>query len=397
MILKDKEILLGISGGISAYKICELVRLLVKAGAHPQVVMTENAGKFVSPLTFETLSQRPVYTDLFARGEKPVLHIELADKAELLVIAPATANIIGKIANGIADDLLSTLYLAFSGKVLVCPAMNVKMYQHPAVQENLRRLRNRGVEILEPEEGELACGWEGKGRLPEPEVILEACEYLLAPKDFAGKKILISAGPTREAIDPVRFISNRSSGKMGYAIARASRVRGAEVILVSGPVQLPPPLGVELVRVESAKEMKKACLKYSSWADVIIKAAAVADFSPKLKTSSKIKKEKLPKAIGLEPTPDILAELGKKKKKGQVLVGFAAETEEVLKNARKKLKEKNLDLIVANDVSRKDAGFEVDTNICTLIFRDGKKKQLPKMTKIEIAHKLLDLIQGLLK
>jgi len=395
MILKDKEILIGITGGISAYKICELVRLFVKEGARPQVVMTKNATRFVSPLTFETLSQRAVYTDLFTGSSQPVLHIELADKADLMVIAPATANIIGKLAGGIADDLLSTIYLAYTGKVIICPAMNVNMYNHPAVQENLEKLKKRGVFVLEPEEGELACGWEGKGRLPEPETILEACEQALSPKDFAGKKILVSAGPTREAIDPVRYISNRSSGKMGYAIARAGVARGAEVVLISGPTSLKAPLGVKLVKVESAEDMFDACKKYASEVDVIIKCAAVADFRPKKAEAQKIKKQLAPQTIELEPTPDIIAELGKKKRKGQILVGFAAETEDLIKNAQKKLKEKNLDIIVANDVTRKDAGFEADTNICTILFRDGKIEQLPKMSKKELAHKLLDYIKQL--
>ena len=392
-MLKDRKIVLGVTGGISAYKACELVRLLVKAGAKLQVVMTENATQFVSPLSFETLSQNPVHTSLFGKSSAPLIHIELADRAELLVIAPATANIVGKMANGVADDLLSTLYLATKAKALVCPSMNVNMYEHPAVQENLKRLKARGVEVLEPGEGELACGWEGKGRLPEPEVIVEACEYALSPKDFLGKKFLITAGPTREAIDPVRFISNRSSGKMGYALAHSAKARGGEVILISGATSLRPPLGVKLVSVNSAEEMKNACDKYFKQSDIIIKSAAVADFRPGLQSEQKIKKEKGAPVLKLEKTPDIISELAKKKRKDQVLVGFSAETSALIKNAQKKLVEKNLDMIIANDVSQKDAGFDVDTNIVSIIFKDGKIQQLDKMTKLELSHKILDYIK----
>jgi len=395
-ILKNKGILLGICGGIAAYKACELVRLLSKAGAKVQVVMTENAARFVNPLSFETLSQRPVYSSLFEKGISPLIHIELADKAELLVVAPATANIIGKMANGIADDLLSTLYLATKAKALVCPAMNVNMYGHPAVQENLAALRKRGVKVLEPAEGGLACGWEGKGRLPEPDIILEACEYALAPKDLVGKKFMITAGPTREALDPVRFISNRSSGKMGFALARAARARGGEVVLISGPSALRPPMEVKLVKVESAEDMKKAVDHYYKDADVLIKAAAVSDFRPAAKAGSKIKKEQAELMIELEKTPDIVMGLGKKKTRNQILVGFAAETEDLVKNASKKLKEKNLDMIVANDISKKGAGFDVDTNIATILPRKGRAEYLPQMTKLELSYKILDKVKNLL-
>jgi phosphopantothenoylcysteine decarboxylase/phosphopantothenate--cysteine ligase len=395
-MLEGKEILLGVTGGIAAYKACELVRILIKQGAKVQVVMTEAATQFVSPLTFETLSQGPVYSGLFEKGVSPLVHIELADRAELLVIAPATADIIGKLANGIADDLLTTLYLATKAKVLVCPSMNVNMYEHPAFQENLAKLKKRGVVILEPGEGELACGWEGKGRLPEPEIILEACESMFLAKDLAGKKFLVTAGPTREAVDPVRYISNRSSGKMGYALAAAARARGAEVTLISGPVSIAAPAGVNLVKVESAEEMKKACDKYFKDADVTIKAAAVADFRPRAQTREKIKKQKVALSMELENTPDILADLGKKKRKGQILVGFAAETKDLVQNAKKKLQAKNLDLIVANDVSKRGAGFDVDTNIVTILFKDGKKKQLPQITKRELSGQLLDIIREIL-
>jgi len=395
-MLRDKQILLGVTGGIAAYKACEIVRLLVKAEAKVQVVMTENATRFVSPLTFEVLSGKPVFVGMFERNSHPLAHIELADEAELLLIAPATANIIGKIANGVADDLLSTLYLATKAKILICPAMNVNMYAHPAVQENLKKLKTRGVEVLEPESGELACGWEGKGRLPEPEEILEACEYMLSPKDFAGKKFLITAGPTREAIDPVRFISNRSSGKMGFALAKAAKSRGGAVVLISGPSALKAPLGVRLIKVESAEQMKNACEENFKDADIVIKAAAVSDFKPKIQESEKIKKDDAPSALELERTSDIIAGLGRQKRDGQILVGFAAETEELLKNARKKLQDKNLDLIVANNVARKGAGFDVETNIATLLFRDGKSKRLPKMTKLELSHKILDYIKKLM-
>jgi len=395
-MLKNREILLGVSGGIAAYKVCELVRLLIKSGAKVQVVMTGNAARFVSPLTFETLSQRPVYQEMFGKGPGPLVHIELADRAELLVLAPATANIIGKFAHGVADDLLSTLYLATKAKTLICPAMNVNMYSHAAVQANLETLKDRGAKILEPGEGELACGWEGKGRLPEPDVIVEGCEYMLAPKDLVGKTIMITAGPTREALDPVRFISNRSSGKMGYALARAARARGAEVVLVSGPSALRPPMEVTLVKVESAAEMKKAVDRHFNESQVVIGAAAVADFRPRAKVQAKIKKEKAQMAIELEKTPDIIFELGRKKSPGQILVGFAAETEDLVKNAQKKLKEKNLDLIVANDVSKRGAGFDVDTNIATILPRKGRAEYLPKMTKLELSYKVLDKIVELI-
>jgi len=391
-MLRDKEILLGVSGGIAAYKGCELIRLLLKAGAEVQVVMTANASRFVNPLTFETLSGRPVYSAMFEKSASPLIHIDLADRAELLVIAPATANIIGKIANGIADDLLSTLFLASKAKTLVCPAMNVNMYEHPAVQENLAKLRKNGVMVLEPEAGELACGWEGKGRLPEPDIILEACEHAVVAKDFAGKKILITAGPTREALDPVRFISNRSSGKMGYALARAARAKGAEVILISGPSALRPPMKVNLVKVESAAQMKKAVEKYFGDSDIIIGAAAVGDFKPRIAAQNKIKKHKADLLIELEKNPDIISELGKKKQKGQVLVGFAAETEDLIKNAKRKLDEKNLDLIVANDVSKKGAGFDVDTNIATILPRKGRAEYLPQMSKLELSYRIMDTI-----
>ncbi len=392
-MLKDRQILLGVSGGIAAYKACELVRLLIKAGAQVEVVMTENAARFVPPLTFETLSGHPVHTGMFDKHSNPLVHIELADRAELLVIAPATANIIGKIANGVADDLLTTLYLATKAKVLVCPAMNVNMYEHAAVRENLARLKARGVEVLEPESGELACGWEGKGRLPDPDLIAEACEYLLAPKNFTGKKIMVTAGPTREALDPVRFISNRSSGKMGYALARAARANGAEVMLISGPSALRPPLGVKRVSVESAEDMRKACEKYSRDADIVIMAAAVSDFRPRAEAKSKIKKEKGMAQLELEKTPDVIAEMGKQKRKDQILVGFAAETEELVKNAQKKLKEKNLDMIVANDVSKKGAGFDVDTNIATILPKRGRIEYLPKLTKLELSYRIMDSIK----
>jgi len=392
-MLRDRQILLGVSGGIAAYKACELTRLLIKARAKVEVVMTENAARFVPPLTFETLSGHPVHTGMFNQHSNPLVHIELADRTELLVIAPATANIIGKIANGVADDLLTTLYLATKAKVLVCPAMNVNMYEHAAVRENLAKLKARGVEVLEPESGELACGWEGKGRLPDPDLIAEACEYLLAPKHFTGKKIMVTAGPTREALDPVRFISNRSSGKMGYALARAARANGAEVMLVSGPSALRPPLGVKRVSVESADDMRKACEKYSREADIVIMAAAVSDFRPRAEARSKIKKEKGLARIELEKTPDVIAEMGKRKRPDQILVGFAAETEELVKNAQKKLKEKNLDMIVANDVSKKGAGFDVDTNIATILPKRGRIEYLPKLTKLELSYRIMDSIK----
>ncbi len=396
-MLRDKNIVLGVTGGIAAYKAAELCRALVREGAKVRVVMTAAAQQFVTPLTFQTLSQEPVVTDMFELWEKSRIgHIALADWADCLVIAPATANMIDKMAAGIADDMLSTLILAVKAPIVMCPAMNVNMYENRAVQGSLKKLRKEGVHVVEPGEGLLACGWEGKGRLPDIEDIVEEVEVALAAKDFAGKKVLVTSGPTREDIDPVRYISNRSSGKMGYALARAARRRGAEVVLVSGPASVPEPPGVRVVRVGSAQEMHRACLSEAKKADIILKAAAVSDYRPLRRRDQKIKKNKGGLVIELEKNPDILSDIGKIKGE-RILLGFAAETTGLVKNAKQKLREKNLDMIVANDVTKPGAGFDRDTNIVTIIGRDGKAEKLPQMTKIEVAERILDRIAGIRK
>lgn len=397
-MLKGKTILLGVTGGIAVYKAVELLRLYVKAGASVHVIMTRNACEFVAPLTFQTLSGHPVHTELFdLLQEMEIGHIALADRADLVVIAPATANVIGKVAAGIADDLLTTTLLATKAPVLFVPAMNVNMYENPLYRQNEARLKAAGYHLLEPASGFLACGWEGKGKLPDPAVIYEETLRLLAPQDLAGETLLVTAGPTREEIDPVRFISNHSSGKMGYAVARAARQRGARVILVSGPVALPPPVGVELVAVESARQMREAVLAHLPEVTVVVKAAAVADYRSTSPAGAKLKKEKLDRlCLELEKNPDILREVGAQKGK-RLLVGFAAETDDLLANAERKLKEKNLDLIVANDVTEDGAGFNVDTNIVRFLCRDGTVEELPRLSKDEVAHRLLDRVVDLLK
>ncbi len=397
-MLKDKTIVLGVSGGIAAYKAVELLRLFVKAGAEVFVVMTKSACEFVTPLTFQTLSGNPVHTELFnLYQEREIGHISLADRADLVVVAPATANIIGKVAGGLADDLLSTTLMATKAPVLFVPAMNVNMYENPLYRANQEKLAGFGYHFLEPVTGYLACGWEGKGKMPEPSAVLEKALRLLSPQDLAGETLLVTAGPTREELDPVRYLSNYSSGKMGYAIARAAYQRGARVILVSGPAALPVPCGVELVKVVSAVQMREAVMDRLAEATVVIKSAAVADYRPAVRCGQKIKKgpaEQLD--LALEKNPDILAELGERKMT-QLLVGFAAETVDLVENARKKLESKNLDLIVANDVSRSDAGFDVDTNAVRLLYRDGSSEELPLLSKSEVAWQLLDRIARLRK
>lgn len=392
--MKGKKIVLGVTGGIAAYKAVELLRLYVKAGAEVFVVMTASAREFVTPLTFQTLSGNPVHTDLFnLYQEKEIGHISLADRADLFVVAPATANVIGKVACGIADDLLTTTIMATKAPVLFVPAMNVNMWENPLYRQNEEKLKGLGYRFMEPDSGFLACGWEGKGKLPDPAAILEETRRLLTPQDLTGETVLVSAGPTREELDPVRFLSNHSSGKMGYAVARAARDRGARVLLVSGPVSLPQPCGVERVCVSSALQMREAVLCRAKEAGVIVMAAAVADYRPSARAGEKIKKGSAGDLmLKLEKNPDILAELGEGKGKGQLLVGFAAETTDLLANARRKLEGKNLDLIVANDVTQEGAGFDVDTNIIRLMFRDGRIEELPQMPKDEAAHRLLDRI-----
>lgn len=387
---KQQSVVVGVTGGIACYKAAELVRLLVKAGFRVQVVMSRGAMEFVAPLTFQTLSGNPVATETFnLTQESQIGHIQLADSADLFVIAPATANFIGKMANGVADDLLTTVILATRAPVLVAPAMNIHMYENPIVQENLRKLRRVGYYLMEPAEGYLACGYEGKGRLPDPEIILEEVHRLLRAKDLTQEKFLVTAGPNREPIDPVRYISNRSSGKMGYALARAALRRGAEVTLVSGPTALTAPPGARLVAVTTAAELRAAVLDEFDRSTAVVMAAAVSDYHAETVAGKKLKRGKAPVVIRLAPNADILKELGEKKD-GKILIGFAAETEDLAANAELKLREKNLDMIVANNVAEAHSGFDGDTNIATIIDRNGAVRALPLMTKDELADRIFD-------
>jgi phosphopantothenoylcysteine decarboxylase/phosphopantothenate--cysteine ligase len=397
-MLKGKKIVLGVTGGIAAYKAAEFVRLLVKEEVDVHVVMTENAQKFIAPLTFQTLSGNLVVTDPFALLEDAKIgHIALADLAELVVILPATANIIGKIAHGIADDFLSTMVMATKAPVLFVPSMNVNMWENKALQKNIQTLLETGYHFLEPGEGELACHWYGKGRLPELNEVVEKMEDILSPKDLKGEQILVTGGPTQEAIDPVRFITNRSSGKMGYALAKMARRRGAEVVLVTGPTSLPLlRRDIKLVPIRSAEEMRKAVFKYLEGSSVVIKAAAVSDYRPKAFSQKKIKKGNFDTTLALERTKDILEELGKKKG-NRILIGFAAETEDLITNAKKKLREKNLDFIVVNDVTKPGAGFSSDTNQVKIIYPSGKAWDLPLMSKEEVSQVILNEAVGLLE
>ncbi|MBU4316148.1 MAG: bifunctional phosphopantothenoylcysteine decarboxylase/phosphopantothenate--cysteine ligase CoaBC [Proteobacteria bacterium] len=392
MTLKNKRIVLGVCGGIAAYKSILLLRLLKKEGAHVRVIMTKNAGYFVGPTTFEALSEKPVCMDLFEKTDDVAIsHIKWADEADAVVVAPATANMIAKMANGLADDALSTFLLAVTTPVLVCPAMNTNMLLHPATQRNLETLRSDGFEVLETDFGKMACGTTGPGRLPDAEYILDRLKACLFSKDYEGKTVLVSAGPTREFIDPVRFISNPSSGKMGYAIARAAEQRGARVILVSGPTALEVPYHVESLPVDSARDMAKAVFENMDRADVIIKTAAVGDYRAKTQADQKIKKQNEELILELVQNQDILKELGARKTR-QFLVGFAAETRDLAANAGEKLKKKNLDIIVGNLVGSPDSGFQADTNKVTLFFKDGSSEALPLLGKDEVAHILLDRI-----
>ncbi|HAK74067.1 MAG TPA: bifunctional phosphopantothenoylcysteine decarboxylase/phosphopantothenate--cysteine ligase CoaBC [Sporomusaceae bacterium] len=396
-MLLGKNIVLGVTGGIAAYKAVEIVSRLKKAGAFVHVIMTEGATKFVTPLTFRELSANPVAVKMW---EEPktwnVEHIALATLADLFLIAPATANIIGKIANGIADDMLSTTVMATKAPVILAPAMNTNMYLNPITQQNIAKLASLGYHFIEPGTGMLACGVEGPGRLAEPSTIVEYVENLTKQScSLAGKKVLITAGGTREPLDPVRYIGNRSSGKMGYALAAAAAERGAAVLLVSGPTNLPAPQGVAVVNVESAQEMRNAVLAEYPDADIVIKAAAVADYRSVAQAEHKIKKNDETLTILLEKNPDILAELGRLKTK-QILIGFAAETEQLVTYATEKLNRKNADMIVANNVMLPDAGFNTDTNIVKLLYRDGRIEDLPKMEKTKLAGIILDKICGLM-
>jgi phosphopantothenoylcysteine decarboxylase/phosphopantothenate--cysteine ligase len=391
-------VLLCITGGIAAYKTPLLVRLLVQAEMHVHVVMTRAATHFVTPLTLAAVSGNPVCDDMWRDLNRPSLeHISLADNADIAVIAPATANIIGKMAGGIADDMVSTIVLALRCPVLVCPSMNVNMYRNPVVQGNIRKLVELGYHVMEPEAGFLACGWTGEGRMPEPETIAERIRSLLAPGDLHGKTILVTAGPTEEPIDAARILTNRSSGKMGVAVARRAAARGASVILIAGPLRVPPPEGVRHVPVRTAIEMRDRVLEAFPEVDVVIKAAAVADFRPATAATGKIKKREMELSLTLVRNPDILAELGRVKRKDQILIGFAAETDDVLKNGREKLADKNLDMLVLNDVSTPGAGFDYDTNIVHFLHRSGLHEQFEIMPKNTVADQILDRVVRLIE
>ncbi|UVI27838.1 bifunctional phosphopantothenoylcysteine decarboxylase/phosphopantothenate--cysteine ligase CoaBC [Paenibacillus spongiae] len=392
-MLKGKRILLGISGGIAAYKAAALCSKLVQAGAAVKVIMTESATKFITPLTLQTLSRHPVYLDTFDEFEPAVVsHIDLADHADLVIIAPATANIIAKMATGLADDMLSTTLLATTAPILVAPAMNVHMYAHPAVDQNMALLAERGVRFVEPGTGQLACGYVGKGRLAEPEDIVKAAEQWFAQsQSLAGKRVLVTAGGTVERLDPVRYLTNDSSGLMGFAIAEAAMNRGADVTLIAAKTTAQPAAGLHVVRVESAEQMLQAVLAKYAETDIVIKSAAVADYRPVSVAASKIKKTGDTLVLELERTTDILKTLGEQKQ-SQFLVGFAAETDNVMAYAMDKLQRKNCDLVVANDITREGAGFNVDTNIVDIYGPEGLVASLPQLTKREVADRLLSLI-----
>ncbi|MDB4969653.1 MAG: phosphopantothenoylcysteine decarboxylase/phosphopantothenate/cysteine ligase [Myxococcales bacterium] len=396
MDLGGRRVVVGVAGGIAAYKAAELVRALVKAGAEVRVVMTEAAQKFVTPLTMQALSQHPVATDTFDLTQEATIgHIQLADRAELLVIAPATADVIARLAHGLANDLLTTVALACRAPLLLAPAMNVNMWRHPATRANLKTLVERGVHTVGPDAGELACGWIGEGRLIEAAQIAEACGALLGPRDWAGRRVVVTAGPTFEPIDPVRFIGNRSTGKMGFAIAARAARRGAEVTLVAGPTSLPTPPGVRRVDVETARQMREATLAAVEGAAMVVMTAAVADYRPSVEAPEKLKKADLgdTPAVALMKNPDILAEL---KGRAPVVIGFAAETEDVERHAAEKLRQKGCDLIVANDVSEAGSGFGTDTNRVMLLGRDGSVERLPLLNKDEVAERILDRARALL-
>lgn len=398
-MLKNKTVVIGVSGGIAVYKVCDVVSRLKKLGVNVHVIMTKSATEFVTPLTFQSLSQNYVVCDMFEEPKTwDVEHISLAKKADVFLIAPATANIIGKMACGISDDMLSTTVMATKAKVLIAPAMNTNMYENPIVQRNIDTLRALNYEFIEPESGRLACGDIGKGKLATPESIVEAVVDALTKKqDLEGKKIIITAGPTVEAIDPVRYITNRSTGKMGYAIAKEACDRGAEVTLVSGPTKLEPPKNLKkFIRTESAKDMYEAVINNLDENDVIIKSAAVADYKPKDYCDKKIKKSDDDLVIKLDRNKDIAYEIGKVKK-DKILVGFAAETNDLIENAKNKISKKNLDFIVANDLTKEGAGFGVDTNIVKIIDKDGAIEEYPIMKKNEVANVILDKVKDLLE
>ncbi|PFS17538.1 bifunctional phosphopantothenoylcysteine decarboxylase/phosphopantothenate--cysteine ligase CoaBC [Bacillus cereus] len=397
-MLKGKKILLCVTGGIAVFKAAALTSKLTQAGATVKVMMSESAMKFVTPLTFQALSRHDVYTDTFDEKDSAVIaHIDLADWADVVLVAPATANCIGKLANGIADDMITTTLLATTAPVWIAPAMNVHMYENKIVQKNMMTLKALGYTFIEPGEGFLACGYVAKGRLEEPEVIIGRLEEVFSEqKPLQGKRILITAGPTREKIDPVRFMTNFSSGKMGYAIAEVAASLGADVILVSGPTALNPPLHVTTIQVESAQDMLEAVLQHYQNVDIVIKTAAVADYRPKYVHDNKMKKQNGDAVIELERTVDILRTLGEKKER-QLLIGFAAETTNIEEYATRKLREKNANMIVANDVKAQGAGFGTDTNIVTMYRKDGEIIELPLLTKKEVAREILKQIEMMLE
>ena len=391
-MVAGKHIVLGVTGSIAAYKIASLASMLVKQKADVTVIMTQNATNFINPITFESLTGNKCLVDTFDRNfEFQVEHVSLAKQTDVFLVAPASANVIAKAAHGIADDMLTTTLLACTCPKIFAPAMNTRMYRNPIVQDNMRTLMRYGMEVITPASGYLACGDTGEGKMPEPEVLYEYIVKALSPKDMAGKKVLVTAGPTQEKIDPVRYISNHSTGKMGYAVARAAMLRGAEVTLVSGKGDLQPPAGVRVVPVMSAADMAQAVKDAASDQDIIIKAAAVADYRPSVTADEKIKKKDEELSIALERTEDILAYLGSHRREGQFLCGFSMETEHMIENSRAKLEKKNIDMIVANNLKQEGAGFGTDTNVVTLLTKD-ETVELPLMSKEEVADKLLDYI-----
>ncbi len=399
-MLDNKNIIVGVTGGIAIYKTLDLISKLKKENANIEVIMTKAATEFITPLTFQTMSQNKVHFDMFGLvNEMEIEHISLAKKADVILVAPATANTLGKIANGIADNLLTTVIMATNKKVVFAPAMNTQMYKNPIVQNNIIKLKELGYEFINPGEGRLACGDEGTGKMAEPIQIIEYLKNLFTEKDLIGKKIIVTAGPTQEAIDPVRYITNRSSGKMGYAIAKEASRRGADVILIAGPTDLEVPDGVKFERIITTQEMLEKINLYFDDADVLVKAAAPSDYKPTHFSDKKIKKEtgidKL--EIDFEKNPDIAAYFGARKKNNQLIVGFAAETDDLYENATKKIQSKNLDFIVANDVTMEGAGFEVDTNIVSIIYKDGTIENLPIMEKSELAKIIIDKIKNILE
>lgn len=399
-MLKDKTVVIGVSGGIAVYKVCDVVSRLKKLNANVHIIMTKSATKFVTPLTFQSLSQNYVVNDMFEEPKTwDVEHISLAKKADVFLIAPATANVIGKVANGICDDMLTTTVMATTGKVLIAPAMNTNMYKNPILQRNINILKELGYNFVNPESGRLACGDIGEGKLASPEIIVNTVIDLLnnRDKDLQGKKIMITAGPTVESIDPVRYLTNRSTGKMGYAIAKMAADRGADVTLVSGPTNITPPANLKkLIKIQSAEEMYSAIIDNFDENQVIIKSAAVADYKPKTYSDKKIKKSNDDLVIELDRNKDIAYELGKIKK-DKILVGFAAETNDLIENAKGKVNKKNLDFIVANDLTEEGAGFGTDTNIVKIIDKEGNISKYPQMKKDEVANVILDKVKSLLE